>query len=305
MIVEYAPAEDHENVQGMVFSNEEFEKLQNNEPATDIDGGVHHLDKRIIGQYNCRHMAMPFLIGISERSFTPEQLQDINARNEKGIVFDGKQMSIYEGTQAQRALETDMRKTREEFNMLKELRDTDPRLERDYQRCKQKLAELRGEYQALANVLKPVSIRAKLERTYVPSMSTGAGLAQKGNIEQTRHARTYYDTIANRKSKSDISKIADSSGFSQEQISDIRNHLFIKKHDLGNGILEQLTPDYRIAQAWHRLEQGKGNELDILLLNHELYELTLIRDQGYTFDEAHIMASRKYPWAKRMEEIGK
>ena len=60
--VEYAPAEDHADVQGMVFTNEEYEKLQNHEPAADIDGNIHHLEKRAIGQYNCRHSALPFMI---------------------------------------------------------------------------------------------------------------------------------------------------------------------------------------------------------------------------------------------------
>ena len=169
--------EDHADVQGQVFTEEEFDKLQNNELATDIDGGTHLLDKRIIGQYNCRHMAAPFLIGINERSFTPEQLDEINARNEKGIVFDGKQMSIYEATQCQRALESEMRRTREELNMLKELRGADPRLERDYQQCRKKMLGLQMGYAKLGNALKPVSIREKWDRASVPRGSFSNSIA--------------------------------------------------------------------------------------------------------------------------------
>jgi hypothetical protein len=58
--------------------------------------------------------------------------------------------------------------------MLKELRDTDPRMNSDYHnKCRRRLAELRGEYKALGAVLEPKAIRMKMERSYVPRGSFG------------------------------------------------------------------------------------------------------------------------------------
>lgn len=171
--VEYAPAEDHAQVQGMIFTAEEFEKLQSGIPATDIDGGIHHLEKRAIGEYNCRHSAMPFVIGVSERNFSPEQLEQIEARNQRGINFNGEHMTIYEATQKQRELETSMRGTRENINYYKPLRDSLPEAQSEYSKNRARLAELRNEYHALGDKLKPLAIREKMDRSYIPRGSTG------------------------------------------------------------------------------------------------------------------------------------
>ena len=44
------------------------------------------------------------------------------------------------------------------------------------------------------------------------------------------------------------------------------------------------------------LEQGRPTELDILLLKHELEELTLMEKYGYGYEVAHLHANKKYPW---------
>jgi hypothetical protein len=50
------------------------------------------------------------------------------------------------------------------------------------------------------------------------------------------------------------------------------------------------------------LEQGDYTDIDILLLNHELEELTLMREKGYTYSEAHTEADKKYPWFEKWLE---
>ncbi|MDR0525385.1 MAG: hypothetical protein LBG90_05885, partial [Spirochaetaceae bacterium] len=130
---------------------------------------------------------------------------------------------------------------------------------------------------------------------------TGA-LRDKNNDEQTRFSEEYYNAIRNRKSKSDIDAIAKNTGFSTIQITNIRNHIFEEIHDLGDGRIERFDTDWRIAQAWQRLEQGKYNELDSMLLHHELYELTLMREKGYNYEEAHIEAHKKYPWGTLIKD---
>jgi len=166
-------AEDHEPIQGRTFTNEEFEKLQNGEEAHDIEGEVFQTD-RPIGMWNCRHLFFPVLIGISEPSFSREELEAMKERNEDGIEFQGEHYTLYEAEQEQRRLETAMRHERENLNLLKEVRETDPAIEHDYQKSKARLAELRDEYKQLGATLEPKAIRMKWERSYVPKGSTGS-----------------------------------------------------------------------------------------------------------------------------------
>jgi len=174
LTIEFACAWDHQDAQGHVFLNEEFEKLQNFEVAKDIDGNEIQLGaQRRIGEYNCRHAAIPFLVGISERSVSQEDLDSVNQSNKDGIEWGGERITIYKATQIQRGLETEMRHQKEYLNLYREVRSTRPELESDYQRTKRNLADLRSEYHALGDKLKPMAIREKLDRASIPKGSTG------------------------------------------------------------------------------------------------------------------------------------
>lgn len=63
-------------------------------------------DIRGIGGANCRHKWTPFVPGVMERSYTDEELANIDP---PPFEFEGKKYSAYEATQFQRQLETAMR----------------------------------------------------------------------------------------------------------------------------------------------------------------------------------------------------
>lgn len=118
------PAEDHEEVQGRQFKNEEFNKLQSDGIATDYKGkkidlhrelkdGTSSLDFRPISQYNCYHYTFAIILGVSNPEYTDKQLKDIIDQNNKGFVMNGKHYTTYEGTQMQRALETKIREQKD------------------------------------------------------------------------------------------------------------------------------------------------------------------------------------------------
>jgi hypothetical protein len=139
----------------------------------------------------------------------------------------------------------------------------------------------------------------------IQKVSKGAvigALKDKSQVEQDKFSDEYYKAIRNRKIKSDIDTIVKNTSFTKEQITDIREHIFEKTHDLGDGRISKFDSDWRMAQAWQRLEQGKGTELDIMLLNHELEELTIMREKGYNYDDAHVEANEKYPWYQTWQE---
>lgn len=118
--VHLAPAPDHQFVQGKQFSNNEFYKFQNdmdavsydgiNFPATSEETGY---DRRSISQYNCRHRTFAIILGVNIPQYSNDELKEIIDNNNKGFDFEGKHYTMYEGTQLQRKIETEIRKQKD------------------------------------------------------------------------------------------------------------------------------------------------------------------------------------------------
>jgi hypothetical protein len=117
------PAPDHEDAQGLQFSNKEFAKLQEYGRAKSVDNITIDMHKgkdfRPISELNCYHYVFSIVIGASKPSYTKEQLEDIKKRNKKGFDYNGKHYTNYQGTQLQRQLETEIRKQRDTLVLAK------------------------------------------------------------------------------------------------------------------------------------------------------------------------------------------
>lgn len=124
--------------------------------------------------------------------------------------------------------------------------------------------------------------------------STG-GILDKNSEEQEDYAKRAYEEIRKKNAKSDIARVAKSSGLSMEEVEKVRNHLFFNKHNLEKGFV-RFDESAEIANAWEALEQGRPTDLDIMLIKHELEELTIMEKFGYDYNIAHLMADKKYPW---------
>ena len=140
------PAPDHAEVQGHQFSNEEFDKFQNNQDSHDYNGRLytadyHGHDRRSIGQLNCYHYIFNIVLGISKPQYTEKKLKEINDKNNKGFMLDGKHYTNYEGLQMQRKLETAIRKQKDRQTMAKASND-----EETEQLATQKLTYLTNKY---------------------------------------------------------------------------------------------------------------------------------------------------------------
>ena len=114
-----------------------------------------------------------------------------------------------------------------------------------------------------------------------------------------KHAARYYGLI--RSMKTDVKRVAKASGFSEDEIREIKNFIFMEKHDLGGSEPQFFYPDYSMAQSWQRLVNGTPKPHDITLLEHERMERRLMR-QGMTQDEAHTITSQKFNYAKEAKE---
>lgn len=106
------------------------------------------------------------------------------------------------------------------------------------------------------------------------------------------HAKRYYASV--RKMTTDVSRIAGNTGFTEAQIQEIKNFIFMDEHDLGDGRIERFEPSYMMAESWQRLIDGRDIQPhDLTLLQHETMERDLMR-QGYSQVDAHIITSKKY-----------
>lgn len=98
----------HQVWQGQVYTKEQLETVCGLGTVTGLCGA------------NCYHTYYPFIPGVSERTYTDEQLAEMNAEENKKTDFGGKSYNKYEALQRQRHLETTMRAQRQRIKLLKE-----------------------------------------------------------------------------------------------------------------------------------------------------------------------------------------
>lgn len=105
-----ASAPDHEPIQGKQYRDEDYQKLN--------DSLV-----RRIGTLNCGHAAFPIFYGVTEPTYTAEQLEAFKRANADGITYQGKHYTMYEATQMQRRLESSIRQCKRKITVLDALKD--------------------------------------------------------------------------------------------------------------------------------------------------------------------------------------
>ena len=145
-------APDHEPIQGLQFTLKNWEKLNSQEPfqSYEADGqskkSFGAID-RAIGTWNCRHFARSIILGVMKPNFTDKQLQALKDANEKGYNLpNGKHLKMYECTQYQRKLETEIRYAKDGQIAARAAGDMD--LARYYQR---KINKYTNEYRVFSN----------------------------------------------------------------------------------------------------------------------------------------------------------
>ena len=153
-------APDHEPVQGRVFLKTEFEKMQNGEDFSDVDGHRYEGFSRPIGEWNCQHIAMSFSTAHSVRRYTEEQLSQWAKDNAQGCTFNGKHLTTYQAQQYMRRLETRVRREKDSANAARDVNDDELR-----RSCQIRINKLSKQYYALAKAagLKPHSNRLSVE----------------------------------------------------------------------------------------------------------------------------------------------
>ena len=106
---------------------------------------------------NCRHRRNVWVEGVSERTYTDEQLAHID--DDLGCTFDGKTYTAYEATQMQRRVERQIIKQKRFVTAYKASRQMD-----EYHAAKAKLTRLNSKYKAFSEAAK---LPLQWERTKV------------------------------------------------------------------------------------------------------------------------------------------
>ena len=120
------PAPDHADIQGRQFKNKvpegektDWQKIQDGQRVKDYKGIYRQLEHSKSGSYrrisecNCYHKVFAIVLGVSNPEYTDKQLEKIKEENEKGFEYNGKHYTMYEGTQLQRRIETEIRKAKD------------------------------------------------------------------------------------------------------------------------------------------------------------------------------------------------
>ena len=158
------PAPDHAEVQGRQFSNEEFNKFQNDIDAVDYTGKLFPAefegrDRRSISEYNCYHYTFSIVLGVSEPEYSDKELKEIINNNNKGFELDGKHYTNYEGTQLQRQFETEIRKAKDTQIMAKASGNNEL-----VDESQQRITQLTQKYKELSDIS---GLPAKMQRMRV------------------------------------------------------------------------------------------------------------------------------------------
>lgn len=241
-----------------------------------------------LGGWNCRHSFYPFFEGLSERAYEPLNTQETERVYELEQEQRYNERMIREWTRRQKTLEAggyDANKEREKVKEWKKRNDdlikANPDvLKKNYANEKVKLGLIKGRVD-----LTDIKITGALD---------------PNSKKADKHAALYYESV--RKMKSDCKKIAANTGYPIDLIKRIKYYTFIEEHELDNG-KERFYPSFQMAQSWQRLIEGKNiQDHDLLLLEHEMYELTLV-SLGMPQNKAHDATNKLYNYTRGCEEF--
>jgi hypothetical protein len=107
-----------------------------------------------LGGWNCRHRYFPHVPGVTERSYTDEELANIDP---PPFTFEGRKYSAYDATQMQRHIETAMRAQKRKMDGYKAAGDTEA-----YTAAKAKYNALSAKYKAFSKAAQLAEQRQRL-----------------------------------------------------------------------------------------------------------------------------------------------
>ena len=301
-------APDHEPYQGKQYPDKEYKRLNNSL-------------KRRISTLNCGHFAFCIILGVNEPQYTDEELEAMCQRNEEGVIYEGKHYTLNKAKQKQRKFERTIRKQKRRILVDESLGDKERlqidqiklvRLQDEYirfskgtgQRTQHARMETAGFNWKHAKAAENMASQYENDFTLRQKSSTmkainGARITNINGSAAEKHAERYYGLV--RSMTTDVARIAENTGYSEDVIQRIKNFIFFDTHDLGDIEPRRFDPSLAMAQSWQRLINGNPEPHDLTMLRHEILEKDLM-DSGMSQYAAHIEASKKYNYAKESDD---
>lgn len=166
---------------------------------------------------NCRHMYHIWIEGVSERTYTDEELENIDP---PPFEFDGKQYTFYEATQKQRQVEASLRKVKRELIAAKGRGDDEEyttkavryrRLNEEY-KAFSKAAGLRPQYER-GNIAKfgPKEAReaAKANKDYLDRQQINSPVNSRNTAKGRPSAVLQYNVELNKRQENLLSRLTE------------------------------------------------------------------------------------------------
>ncbi len=125
------------------------------------------------------------------------------------------------------------------------------------------------------------------------------------HIRRDRHAEMYYEAVRNSQKTDIVRIISKNTGMSEAAVSKVYDHVFIDEHEQYGGI-RRFDSDYDMAESFRRLREERDiREHDLTLVRHEHLEQGLMKKFGFSYEEAHRLAERKYNYREALEAFKK
>ncbi len=204
--------------------------------------------------WNCRHSYLCYIPNVSVRTYTDEQLKDLEAQEQEVKTYQGKEYNKYQASQMQRKLETKMRAQRAKVKQLQQ-GGADPN---DIIAAKARYLNTLHQYQEFS---KKMGLPEQMERVYID----GLGRIAPGKIRNSRVSNIKKKTAA------DIINVQIVKEMDTVVASNVCKNL--KKSQIGNGVLEYI--------------QKQSIPVDILYDKNTVEELGLVGNYGVCY-ENHI-----------------
>ncbi len=299
---------DHQSWQGRVWTMQQLIDVCGLGTVTGLHGA------------NCYHDYNAFIPGVSIRTYTDDQLDQMIAEENTPKTYLGKEYTTYEALQQQRKMETAMRKYRMDIHLLEEGKA-------DEREIVFKKAKYQGKMQEYKAFSKAMKLPMQKERIYQDGlkgkfgltaeekkvlekisdfdiMKSGARITNLYSEKAVRFAEMYYKEI--RSFSTDVKKIATNLDRAESDIRKVKAYLFQDKslYDPETNEWRQFDPDCAIAQSWQRLMLGKSiKPHDRTLIEHELLEMEIKKSNSdISHQEAHRLAAEKYDYGKEAGE---
>lgn len=190
----------HQEWQGKWYTMEQLKSVCGLGTVTGLNGA------------NCYHDYYPVIPGISEPTYTAEQLEEMNRKENTPVKYGDKEYTKYEALQRQRKLETTMRAQRERIHLL----ETGNADEDDIiaARCR-----YRGTSQEYARFSKAMDLPQQRQRVTVDGLGNiGVGkwklkneteIRSKNDYKNIEKTKVKWTSVNSEKWRSNIEKITD------------------------------------------------------------------------------------------------